>query len=169
MKEEEDMKEGKAPSFRNDPEVFHILENWWDRLGNGDRAMLRRTKDVDEVETLRPFHVLRLKLEDGGYSINGPALAVVASTLPFVKADRNGVRLGVLLADRNYRDTKLGRFSSIRRNDKNKVRKHLVGIVRYLSGEAPIRELADLAYWWNKRTVKELVYDYYSKDEGSDK
>lgn len=157
----------KYPNFSRDSEAGQLLMEWWRQLQNrpGDRAELRRCRSISSVAMIPAFHQLYSKLRSE-HSILPDALALTASLLSHVKADRPVKTLGSYLAMpkskggsaplSNHRFRRL-----LRIHDKEKLLESMIRVIRMMDSAMPLCKLADTIYWWSDRKRKDLAFDYF--------
>ncbi len=155
--------------FADNPEAAKILHQWWDDLNDhrGDRAALRRCRDLTEIFFIPAYHHLYHDLAKQGWT-NKEGVAAVAGLASHVKVDAAKPNFATQMAESKQGGSN-ARISGLRFRRLLKIQNRedlyitLTRIIRLLGGTANLNSLADSAYWWNERTRKDWAFDYYAK------
>lgn len=154
--------------FKKESPLGQGLEKWWQGLEDrrGDRAVLRRAKNVQEIALLPEFHRALQKVR------------------PFFKKEKHwedqmAPVFGLLSHVRNHTDGKLAlqmaqpsespvvselRFRRlIQKEQRTDLYPALIRILRILKGKTDLYDLARSVYYWGPNIKKQWAYDYFSK------
>ena len=135
-----------------------IVLDWWNKLkdDSGSRAELRRASGPTEVVFQPVFHELVGKLESAKHE----ALACVSGLCAHVKEHAGGSSLAKQMAEYGkISDLRFRRLLAILNLDD--LYRVMIRIIRLLGNSVNIASLAEIVYWWNDRTKKELAFEYY--------
>ena len=163
------MKQMKYISFTNNPDARSALVEWWGGLdrARGDRAALRRCRNVQEIAFVPAFHRLRHDLSRIA-PVDAEKLAVVAGVLSHVKNNDYSLRFAQQMATSKDGGDR-ARVSGLRFRRLLKIEERgdlygaLIRTVRLLDGSVNIASLADGVYWWNEMTKNNWAFDYYDR------
>jgi len=174
------MTEKKPPRLFEEghPVSVALLECWESLLQNkGDRAELRRCKNLDDVQKTsayqRNFWKLIDKFRQGGNSVSHEQMATIIVLSAYVdenkaaheesgenKADFFGYQISCgekpKLSELRFR-----RLLKI--NDREKLFRFLIQVIRLLDKKVNLLDLLLIAYFWGDKTKTELAYKYYEK------
>lgn len=155
-------------SFREGPACDALLA-WWRALQDapGDRAELRRCRDVSSVFFCPAFHSLRLALLPLA-SLRDERLAIAAAVLAHVKtsvtappasqmAQSSSKGGSAIISGLRFR-----RLIKIGNDEPDALLRAMQRIVHALGGAANVAHLADALYWWNDRIRRQWASDYYT-------
>lgn len=170
------MAERKWASFR-DEEAAEVLREWWTGLeaARGDRAQLRRCRQLGEVFFTPAFHRLFRRLEPLGFR-DREGLAAVAALASHLKPASKGIHqpFGERLAtparegaNPMLSDLRFRRLLQCKGRDE--LFPALVRTLHLLGDEANLIDLAEGVYRWSwpsQPTQKQWAFDYYEKLEG---
>lgn len=159
-------------SFVRNGSTGIVLKSWFEDLGKGEKAALKRCSSLEEIALTAPFHALRIRLS--GYPVDPSRLALVVALSAYVKKDRDSERIAVQMAkDRAGKgreplsDLRFRKLLAI--EDRNDLYHTMIRIIRMLSGEVNLLSLADAMYWWNISVKKQFASDYYEHAESRKK
>lgn len=138
-----------------------IAFDWWQDLGAGDRAELRRAKDLASVLITRPANILRGRLADTPWR-RAEAIGLIAGVLAHVRED-SGVSPARAMRP-SVSELRFRRLVAV--SSHGLLFRPAVRLVRQLGGQASIRNLARSLYWWNDRTRRQWAYEFYGADQG---
>lgn len=175
----------------NSPRLFNpensvsiaILEHWEDLLENkGDRAELRRCKNLEKIQISSAFqrHYKRLII-DFNKNNEFPSkeqMAIIIALAAYINENHSIVELdgkektdffGYQLAKSVSQDNKKPKLSELRfrrllkTNDREKLFRFLIQVIRLLDKKVNILDLLSIAYFWGEKTKTNLAYKYYEK------
>ena len=169
------MSENKPPDFTSE-KIQQALLDWWNDMGDhrGERAELRRCRNVDEVQLLPGYHRLRLSLARHGFPVrkHGAQLGAVAGLLAHIKEDAEGSfaqQMATPAPGSNKARLSGLRFRRLLRiTDRTKLYHPLIRVLRLLDGKANVREVAKDVFLWGMNVRQRWALDYYTtapKDE----
>jgi len=156
-------------SFTYDTGIRNSLLSWWSQLDRkrGDRAALRRCRSPVEVAFQPSFYQLMHALESHGNPVNSTRMALIAGVLSHVRVNNPSLRFAQRMAhgktgSANAAVSGLRFRRYLRIEDPDELYLSTIRIIRLLSGECNIPDLATALYWWqNPETKKRLASDYY--------
>jgi len=158
----------KFIKFEPGSEPAEALLSWWHGLeeNRGQRAALRRCKNLTEVVFVPSFHHLLHSLSRHG-KVDAERLAIVAGLGARVRGHNTGVEISVQMAQ-----AKPGGSSAVisglrfRRLLKIQSREELflalTRVIALLGDTVNFVSLAKSAYEWNEWTRKQWAFNYYS-------
>lgn len=154
--------------FESASKVEETLLAWWKGLerDRGERAALRRCKNLTEVAFVPCFHRLLRELSSHG-KVNSERLALVAGLAARVKGHDPGAEIAVQMAKSKPGGTTAAvsglRFRRVLKiENSDELFLALGRIVALLGGTVNLVSLAKSAYDWNQWTRKQWAFDYYS-------
>lgn len=162
------MNRKKFIKFEAGSKPAEALLLWWHGLeqNRGERAALRRCRNLTEVVFVPSFHHLLHSLSQHG-KVDTERLAIVAGLGARVKGYSPGVEISVQMAQ-----AKPGGSSAVisglrfRRLLKIQSREELflalARVIALLGGTVDLVSLAKSAYEWNEWTRKQWAFNYYS-------
>ena len=155
-------------NFSADTELGKKLSEWWRGLENdrGQRAELRRAKNVQEVIMLPCFHRACRQFASifGRESRWQSRLALIMGVLSHVKkipTDGVGVAKQMALGDKPVVSEL--RFRRLLQCEREELYVALIRVIRQLDGCADIHDLANACFYWGYAVKKRWAFDYYSK------
>jgi CRISPR system Cascade subunit CasB len=148
-----------------------VLKNWWKSLeqNKGLRASLRRTSSPTNVMFESEFYTLHKTLLGHNKAINDERFAAVMGLLAHVKYSFEGKKsfgglLGSTDAEKGGTNPRLSeaRFKRLLViDDRDEMYRAMIRVVRLLDGKVPIADFANLVYWWNDRSKRDVAREYY--------
>lgn len=133
----------------------------------GDRAELRRCRDVDEVLLTEAYHKLRKRLLKNGFTPHSEdQLGAVAGLLAHVDEDApEQPKLAAQMAsgsqDEEARVSGLRFRRLLQKEDRQDLYRPLMRVLRLLDRRAKISSLAIDVYYWGASVRKRWARDYY--------
>lgn len=179
------MTEQKPPRLFEEghPASIALLE-WWESLlsNKGDRAELRRCKNLEEIQSTsayqRAYWKLVEKFKTGGNNVSNEEMAIVIALAAYIdenkafyekdgqqKTDHFGYQIAQPKNHEN-KDPKLSelRFRRLLKiNEREKLFRFLIQVIRLLDKKVNLLDLLRIAYFWGDKTKKKLAYKYYEK------
>lgn len=144
------MQQQKLPDFMN-------LYNVWERLPPGPRAELRRIRRPEELTEIPAFY--RLFSGRGEQEWQKQAYRRLIFCIPYIKHTSEGIGLGKALAKgKGISEKRL--FQVIRSeapNDMIQLRR----ILQMIEPTANWSMAANLLWYWNERSKRDLLEDYF--------
>ncbi|MBI4668058.1 MAG: type I-E CRISPR-associated protein Cse2/CasB, partial [Elusimicrobia bacterium] len=143
-------------AFSSGREVRGLLRAWWEELkaARGDRAQLRRCRNVTEVAFFPAYHRLCRALP----ALNHEKLAAVAGLLAHVDEDDSAPlaeRMATPKGEGRQAPVSGLRFRRLLRIQKQEeLYRQLIRVLRMLDKRADIFDLAQSVYEWNDNTRK---------------
>ena len=153
--------------FEKESPLGQKLKKWWQSLEEhrGDRAVLRRAKNVQEIALLPEFH---------------RALQKVRPFFAHEKhwEDQMAFVFGLLSHVRDHKERKLAeqmaqpndspvvselRFRRLIQREREDLYPAMIRILRILKGGADLHDLARSVYYWGPNIKKQWAYAYFSK------
>ena len=164
------MSENKPPDFKSE-EVQQALLDWWNDLGDhrGERAELRRCRNVDEVRLLPGYHRLRRSLDRHGFPVrkHDAQLGAVAGLLAHIKEDVRGSfaeQMATPASGSNKARLSGLRFRRLLRiADRATLYHPLIRVLRLLDGKANVRAVAKDVFLWGMGVRQRWALHYYEK------
>lgn len=141
-----------------------IVFKWWEGLGSGDRAGLRRCSDLNQIMLQRGYIHLRLRLKATSWR-HEEGIALIAAVLSHVRA-QSDVSFAGRLAVRGVSEQRLLRL--LARDTRQDAFRSLVRLTRMVDGIANIQSLATGLYWWNDITRRQWAYTYFGAAENEE-
>lgn len=155
-----------------------LLECWGSLLQNkGDRAELRRCKNLDDVQKTsayqRNYWKLIDKFRQGENLVSHEQMAIIIALSAYIddnkavyeedgeeKTDFFGYQISrgekPKLSELRFR-----RLLKI--NDREKLFRFLIQVIRLLEKKVNLLDLLGIAYFWGDKTKTKLAYKYYEK------
>jgi CRISPR system Cascade subunit CasB len=165
------MTDNKYLSFKPDTAEGKILYEWWQNLdrNRGERAKLRRCREISDVALVQNYHNLFFKLEKVG-GVYREGLATIAGVLAHVKQSA-GKSFPELMAESKtgvegkpcVSELRFRRLLEIK--EREELYPAIIRMIKMVKANADIYTLANDLYWWNERTRKEWAYRYFGKVE----
>jgi CRISPR system Cascade subunit CasB len=172
------MSEKKPPGLfeAGHPASVAMLECWENLLQNkGDRAELRRCKNLEEVQLTSAFLRNYWKLIDvfkkEKKAPNKQQMAIIIALAAYIE-DGEKAKTGNFsyqIAEQVSPDNKKPKLSELRFrrllkiNDREKLFRFLIQVIRLLDKKVNLLDLLRIAYFWGDKTKIELAYKYYEK------
>jgi len=149
--------------------VQRMLKEWWESLkkNRGERAELRRCKEIDEVLLTEAYHRLRKWLSATGFTPRSEdQLGAVAGLLAHVDEDateQSKVAAQMAGGAENEEAPLSGlRFRRLLQNeDRESLYRSLMRVVRLLDRRVNVSSLAEDVYYWGPSVRKRWARDYY--------
>jgi len=133
----------------------------------GDRAELRRCRDIDEVLLTEAYHKLRKRLSENGFMPHSEdQLGAVAGMLAHIDEDApEQPKLAAQMAggsqDEEARVSGLRFRRLLQKEDRGNLYRPLMRVLRLLDRRANISSLAKDVYYWGQSVRKNWARDYY--------
>jgi len=160
-----------------------LLECWEGLLANkGDRAELRRCKNLDAIQLTsafqRSYWKLSGKFSQGNRSPSKEQMGIIIALAAYIDEDaftyEDGGKLklefiGYQMAKPVSSDNKKPKLSELRFrrllkiNDREKLFRILIQTIRLLEKKVNLLDLLSTAYFWGDKTKTKLAYKYYEK------
>lgn len=180
IRDEKADKKAKESIFFS-PKATIVLTDWWKSLedNKGLRASLRRATSPTNVLFESKFYTLHNALlaarkEDDKdknnktIGFNDESLATVMGLLAHIKHPIESKKMfGAVLGSADADKSGNARLSEARfkrlllTEDREEMYRSMIRILRLLDGKVPIPDFANIVYWWNDRTKRELAKEYY--------
>lgn len=155
-------------SFHDRP-VQQALRTWWESLkeNRGDRAALRRCRDIDAVLLTEAYHKLRKRLAGVGFTPRSEAqLGAVAGLLAHVDENApNQPKVAAQMAggaqDEEARVHGLRFRRLLQEETRDELYRTLMRVIRLLDRRVHVSSLAKDVYYWGPSVRKTWARDYY--------
>lgn len=179
------MTEKKPPKLFEEghPASVALLECWENLLQNkGDRAELRRCKNLEEVQKTSAYQSNYWKLIDkfrqGENSVSDEQMAIIIALAAYIDENKTTYEVeekvkteffGYQIAKQVSQDNKKPKLSELRFrrllkiNNREKLFRFLIQVIRLLDKKANLLDLLRIAYFWGDKTKIKLAYKYYEK------
>lgn len=157
--------------FDKDSPEYQSLALWWRDLDNnrGERAVLRRCRELTDVVFSSAYHRLRLAVSNFGY-VDDDGLALVVGLTARVKDDvptsSIADQMATGKADGSARVSGLRFRRLLKVKEREELFTSMARIIALLGSAVSLQSLAQSVYFWNDRTRKQWAFDYYSKSPG---
>lgn len=157
--------------FDKDSPEYQSLALWWRDLDNnrGERAVLRRCRELTDVVFSSAYHRVRLAVSNFGY-VDDDGLALVVGLTARVKDDvptsSIADQMATGKADGSARVSGLRFRRLLKAKEREELFISMTRIIALLGGAVSLQSLAQSVYFWNDRTRKQWAFDYYSKSPG---
>lgn len=166
MEEIADMKQTKDPYAV----VWLEIKEWWGKLNPGQRAILRRARNSDQVAFEQTYFTLLNKLR----SLENPVaitrslswnLPIVAGVLAHVRIDIDDSHQSVPKSMRGsgsnavVSDLRFRRL--LRVEDQTELYNMMIRMIHMLGNKANVVNLAESLFFWNDQTRKRWASEYY--------
>ncbi len=163
--------EKKAKLFEADHPASKLILEWWEglKLNKGDRAELRRCKNLEDVQITSAFQRCYWKIVESfkqgeRYPSKEQMATIVGLSAHIEKNDMTdifGYQISEGKDSPKMSELRFRRF--LRINDRKKLYRFLIQIIRLLDKKANMLDLQKIAYFWGDREKKKLAYKYYEK------
>lgn len=174
------MNEKKQPRLfdKEHPASVALLECWESLLQNkGDRAELRRCKNLDDVQKAstyqRNYWKLIDKFRQGENSVSHEQMAIIIALSAYIDEnkttyDEGGENktdfFGYQISHGEKPKLSELRFRRLLKiNDREKLFRFLIQVIRLLEKKVNVLDLLAIAYFWGDKTKTKLAYKYYEK------
>jgi len=171
-----------------DPASRGFMADWWKALDSsesekgegmhladrGDRARLRRCRDIDDVLLTPVYYGVRHELVKRGlspHSLSDRKLAAVVGLLAWIDEDDFSEAFSRQLA-RRRKDSQDAKLSGLRFRrlldieDRNELYHEMIGVLRLLDGKANVEDFARQLYAWGPDSSnwvrRRWAEDYYT-------
>jgi CRISPR system Cascade subunit CasB len=157
--------------FEKDSPEYQSLAFWWRELdkNRGERAVLRRCRELTDVGFSPAYHRLRLAVSKFGY-VDDDGLALAAGLGARVKDDVPGSSIAEQMAtgkaDGSARVSGLRFRRLLKVKEREELFTIMTRIIALLGSAVSLHSLVQSVYFWNDRTRKLWAFDYYSKSPG---
>jgi len=154
--------------FDKDSPEYQAIVAWWRELDSrrGERAMLRRCKNITEVAFSPSYHRLRLTISRLG-RVNDESLALIAALVAHVKDDTGGGSIAEQMAtgipDGSARVSDLRFRRLLKVKEQEELFTAMMRMIALLGSGCNLQSLIQSVYFWNDKTRKRWAFDYYSK------
>jgi len=154
--------------FDKDSPEYQAIVAWWRELDSrrGERAILRRCRNLTEVAFSPSYHHLRLTISRLG-SVNDERLALIAAILAHVKADIEGGSIAEQMAtgktDGTTRVSGLRFRRLLKVKEQDELFRAMIRMIALLGSGCNLQSLVQSLYFWNDEMRKRWAFDYYSK------
>lgn len=161
------MNDGKYLRFSKSSPESKVLLDWWHGLENnrGERAALRRCRNLTEVVFVPSYHRLRQELLRFG-NVDSEGLAIVAGLAARAKENNNQYtianQMAISVAGGSARVSGLRFRRLLKIQNRDNLYPAMIRIVALLSSSLNLVNLAGSVYWWNDFTRKNWAFDYYT-------
>jgi len=151
-------------------EASRIIKTWWQALEDmrGERAQLRRCKNVEQVLFVPYYQTLYWSLSNQSSWKNRIAIAAVAGLLAHVDTNPPPLTLPQQMAQsKPAGDKPVVSELRFRRLVKCETHEQLYPTLRrvilMLNRSVDIVQLAESVYWWNDKTRQDWAFQYYEQ------
>ena len=161
------MNDGKYLRFSKSSPESKVLLDWWHGLENnrGERAALRRCRNLTEVVFVPSYHRLRQELLRFG-NVDSEGLAIVAGLAARAKENNNQYtianQMAISVAGDSARVSGLRFRRLLKIQNRDNLYPAMIRIVALLGSSLNLVNLAGSVYWWNDFTRKNWAFDYYT-------
>ena len=154
--------------FSSNTELGEKLSEWWQGLEHdrGQRAELRRAKNVTDVIMLPCFHRVcrQFAVFFKGQHCWQERFAFIVGVLSHVKQMQSGkVAEQMAMASGDKPVVSELRFRRLLQCERSELYVALIRVIRILDGCADIHDLANDCYYWGDNVRKCWAFNYYSK------
>ncbi|MBW8003229.1 MAG: type I-E CRISPR-associated protein Cse2/CasB [Planctomycetes bacterium] len=166
------MEKKKYLQFEEHSGEYSKIISWWQGLreAKGERAELRRCREVEEIFFVPVFHSIKRKLLPYGHVSDG-RLAITVALLSHVKNNLEGISLPEQMA-RPGAESSRPRVSDLRFRRLIQIKNiddlllPMLRIIKMLDSTVNVPNLVKSIYGWNDYVRKQWAFDYYkdSKD-----
>jgi CRISPR system Cascade subunit CasB len=174
------MSESKEPKlFEEGHPASDLILKWWDDLKNnkGDKAELRRCKNLQEIQISSAFqHCYWQLIKHFPKERQSPSreqMAIIIGLAAYIenndsvkKSDQNDGQANdffgyqISRGDKpKLRELRFRRLLKI--NDREKLFRFLIQIIRILEKNVNLLDLLSIAYFWGDTAKTNLAYKYY--------
>lgn len=181
------MNEEKKPKFfeSGHPATDFILE-WWGELKmhKGDRAEIRRCKNLSEVELTSAYQrfywqfLKKFKEDQSNWIPSKEKTALLVALAVYVdenkshhkseedeqeKIDYFAYQISSRKKDEKPKLSELRFRRLLQIQDREKLFRFLIQVIRLLDRKVNLLDILKMAFYWNDDTKKSLAYKYYEK------
>ena len=153
--------------FRPNSEFGKALESYWGSLedNRGDRSILRRCDGALQVIMTPIFHhqLRHWRQYFSGETNYEEQLAQIMGLLAHVRFHRSDISIAKQMATGRGGDPAVSelRFQRLLQSTRQKYYRDMIRMIKLLSGELNIHDLAESTYFWGDNIQKKWAYDYY--------
>ena len=164
------MNDKKKGLFAVDHPFRESMINWWEGLkqNKGDRAELRRCKDLKEIQQASSFQRIYWKMMKLAGEENNPSkeqMAIIIGLAAHIEGNDDSECFGHQIS-RGAESPILSelRFRKLLRiNDRQGLFRFLIQVIRILDKRVNLLDLQEISYFWGEDRKTKLSYKYYEK------
>lgn len=169
----------KPRLFEKEHSASVALLDCWNGLlqHKGDRAELRRCKNLDSVQKTSAFQSnywkLRNKFTQNGKSPGNEQMAIIIALLAYIDDDKSSYEdkdevkpdfFGYQISRGDKPKLSELRFRRLLKiNDRDKLFRFFIQAIRLLDKKVNLLDLLRIVYFWGDPTKTKLAYKYYEK------